>query len=73
MERLFVGGYKEDKTPIKPLKKMIMETLTKCDQDIVLTLKNNIVVGGGNSMPDGFKERLRKETTEDNCVVECEP
>jgi len=73
MEVLFKGGFKEDKTPVKPIKKMILETLTKCDQDIEYILKNNIVVGGGNSMPDGFKERLRNEMNADSCVIESEP
>lgn len=54
----------ENKTEVKSLINMIQETLHKCDNDIVPILRNNVVVSGGNSMHEGFKERLRKEVEE---------
>lgn len=70
METLFTGCETETEK-VKSITKMINDTLYKCDSDIIMTLKNNIVVGGGNSMPEGFKERLRNKI--EGCVIECEP
>jgi len=50
---------------------MIEDTLNKCDNDIKNILKENVVVSGGNSMHEGFKERLIKEVHEFR--VDCEP
>lgn len=55
----------------KPIKTMINETIMKCDQDIMKTLRDNIVVGGGNSMPEGFRDRMRNEV--DDAVLEFDP
>lgn len=55
----------------KSVFKMIRETISKCDTDIMQTLQSNIVVGGGNSMPEGFRDRMRNEV--EDCVLEFDP
>ena len=38
-----------------------MESISKCENDISRELFSNIVLAGGNTMFDGFAERLRTE------------
>jgi len=76
MEMLFVDSDDVSSLPTesgnsKSLKKMIYETIEKCDTDIMKTLKDNIVVGGGNSMPEGFRDRIKGEISD--CVLEFDP
>lgn len=78
METLFTGGVVkqfvdgvETDVQVKSITSMISGTLGKCDIDILMTLKNNIVIGGGNSMPEGFKERLKNDN--EGVTIDCEP
>jgi len=40
---------------------IVMESISKCENDIPRELYCNIVLAGGNTMFDGFAERLRTE------------
>ncbi|TNV77683.1 hypothetical protein FGO68_gene2189 [Halteria grandinella] len=43
------------------LHRLLTESILKCDSDIRLQLFRNIVLSGGGSMLEGFKERAKKE------------
>ena len=41
--------------------KLLMHSMMKCDKDIRQDLCDNILISGGNTMINGFSERLQKE------------
>ena len=45
----------------KALQDIIFESISACDKDVQPELWSNIVLSGGNTLFQGFEERLRKE------------
>lgn len=62
-ERLFQPVSIGDGQVIEGLHKSIIDSISRCDQQIRLDLFKNVVLAGGTTLLEGFRDRVKKELT----------
>jgi actin-related protein len=60
---LFIFVIKPEQQGWKSLQQLTYDSISACDPDIRKELFNSILVTGGNSLYDGFDDRLKLEIT----------